>query len=106
MEAVQKEAEYRENRKVVDLEYYNYVRRGNSGVLAYFTLFEPALGVDLPDGVVEHPAFKDILTIGMDLICWSNVSYIGRTVFNALIRAGYRIASGFVQFQHGAITGD
>ena len=87
-------------------QYYNYVRRGNSGVLACFTLFEPALGVGLPDEVVEHPAFKDILTIGMDLICWSNVSYIGRTVSKALIRTGYRIASGFVQLQYGAITGD
>jgi hypothetical protein len=42
MEAVQKEAKYRASGKAVDMEYYHHVRRGNSGVLACFALFEPA----------------------------------------------------------------
>jgi len=85
MEAVQKEAEYRASGKVVDLEYYHYVRRGNSGVLACFALMEPALGIDLPDEVVEHPTFKEISIIGMDLVCWSNVRYITQNTFSVLI---------------------
>lgn len=78
MEGVQKEAEYRASGKVVDMEHYHCVRRGNSGVLACFALFEPALGIELPDEVVEHPAFKETSIIGMDLICWANVRHISR----------------------------
>ena len=76
MEAARKEAEYRESGKVVDMEYYHYVRRGTSVALACFALFEPVLGINLPDQVVDHPAFREISIIGMDLLCWSNVSYI------------------------------
>jgi len=85
VEAVKKEAEYRASGKAVDLEYYHYVRRGNSGVLAAFTLFEPGLGIDLPDEVVDHPAFEEISIIGMDIICWANVRYIAQNTFNVLI---------------------
>jgi len=77
-DAVQMEAEYRASGKAVDLEHYHYVRRGNSGVLSCFALMEPALGIDLPDEVVEHPAFKEITVIGMDLVCWANVRYIAK----------------------------
>lgn len=78
MEAVQKEAEYRQSGKVVDMEYYHYVRRGTSAALACFALFEPVLGINLPDEVTGHPAFKEISIIGMDLFCWSNVSDISQ----------------------------
>ncbi|KAF9783719.1 hypothetical protein BJ322DRAFT_980721, partial [Thelephora terrestris] len=50
---IQKEAEYHESGKVVDMEYYHEVRRGSS---ACFALFGPVLfGIDLPNEVVEHP---------------------------------------------------
>ena len=40
MEAVQKEAEHLASGKVTDMEYYRYLRQGNSGVLACSALFE------------------------------------------------------------------
>lgn len=83
MEAVKKEAEYRESGKIIDMEYYHDVRRGTSAALACFALFEPALGIELPDEVVNHPAFKEISIVGMDLFCWSNVSYISENVQGA-----------------------
>ena len=58
------------------MEYYRYVRQENGGVFVYLALFEPALGVDLPDEVVEHSTFREILIIGIDLVCWSSVRYI------------------------------
>ena len=45
-------------------------------MFVYLALFEPALGIDLPDEVVEHSAFREVLIIGMDLVCWSSVRYI------------------------------
>ena len=73
-DAIQEEAEYRSIGKAVSLEDYHSIRRGNSGMHICFTLFELALGIDLPDEVVEHPAFKEIFVIGIDLFGWSNVS--------------------------------
>lgn len=68
------EAGNRASGKVVDMEDYHYVRRENIGLPARFAIFEPALGINLPDAV-ERPAFKEISTIGIGLICWSNVRY-------------------------------
>jgi hypothetical protein len=97
MEAVQKEAEYRENSRVVDMEHYHDVRRGSSAALACFALFEPVLGINLPDEVVNHPAFKEVSVIGMDLFCWSNVSYITQTTSSTVTQAGYLFLLGSVQ---------
>ena len=97
MEAVQKEAEYRESGKVVDMEYYHYVRRGSSAALSCFTLFEPALGINLPDKVVDHPAFEEISIIGLDLYCWSNVSCVTRTTSGVPIQVEHLIPPGSVQ---------
>ena len=85
MEAIHKEAEYRGSGKVVDMEYYHDIRRCASAAPACFALFEPVLGINLPDKVVDHPAFEEISIIGMDLYCWSNVSYITRKTSRTLI---------------------
>jgi hypothetical protein len=81
---IQKEAEYRESGKVVNMGYYHDVRRGSSAALTCFALFEPVFGIDLPNEVVEHPVFKEISIISMYLFCWYNVSYIIRTTFGSL----------------------
>ena len=39
-----------------------------------FTVFEPALGINLPDEVVDYPAFKEISIINLDVYCWSHVN--------------------------------
>ena len=84
MHTVQKEAEYRKSSKVVDMEYSHDVRRGSSVALACFALFEPVLSIDIPNEVVEHPVFKEILVISMDIFCWSNVSCITWATFSSL----------------------
>ena len=97
METVQQEAEYRANGKVVEVECYDRIRRGNGAVLACFVLLEPALDINLPDEVVEHPTFKEITTIGVDLICWSNVSFIVWTTFGLPTQVVYLGTLGPVQ---------
>ena len=59
--------------KVLDLASYIGHRRDNSAVFACFALFEYSLDIDLPDEVVEHPAFKNLQDWGCDLVCWANV---------------------------------
>lgn len=76
MHAVQKEAECCKSGEVVDMEYHHDVRQGSSTALACFAPFEPVLSIDLPNEVVEHSVFEEILVIGIDLFCWSNVSCI------------------------------
>lgn len=85
MESIHKEAKYRGSGKVVDMECYHDLRRGCSGARICFALFEPVLGIDLPDEVVDHPAFKEISVIGLDLYIWCNVSSISSTTSSALI---------------------
>lgn len=97
METVQQEATYRASGKVVEMECYDYIRRGNGAVIACFVLFEPALGINLADEVVEHPTFKEISTIGVDLICWSNVSRIAWATFGVLTQVVYLGILGPVQ---------
>ena len=76
MHAVQKEAECCKSGEVVDTEYHHDVRQGSSTALACFAPFEPVLSIDLPNEVVEHSVFEEILVISIDLFCWSNVSCI------------------------------
>ena len=63
MHAVQKEAECCKSGEVVDMEYHHDVRQGSSTALACFAPFEPVLSIDLPNEVVEHSVFEEILVI-------------------------------------------
>ena len=80
IEAVAEEADLRMHGTVLDLDSYITLRRENSAVRFCFGLAGYALGIDLPDEVVEHPAFMAMHLSTVDMVCWSNV--------RAKIRAG------------------
>jgi hypothetical protein len=73
IEAVSKEAEYRERDVVLNMEQYEALRRENSAVRLCFMLAMFALDVDLPDEVFEDSAFVTIYFAACDLVCWANV---------------------------------
>ncbi|KAI0661547.1 terpenoid synthase [Cubamyces menziesii] len=75
IEAVAKEAELRERGEVLDLASYQILRRENSAVRFCFGLAGYALGIDLPDEVVEHPTFMAMHLATVDMVCWSNDLY-------------------------------
>ncbi|KAI9000521.1 terpenoid synthase [Trametes punicea] len=75
IEAVAKEAELRERGVVLDPKSYEILRRENSAVRFCFGLAGYALGIDLPDEVVEHPAFMAMHLSTVDMVCWSNDLY-------------------------------
>lgn len=74
IEAVSKEAEYRERDEVLDMERYEILRRENSAVRLCFMLAMYGLDIDLPDEVFEDSAFMTIYFAACDLVCWANVS--------------------------------
>eukprot|EP00753_Platysulcus_tardus_P013398 PLAT3672.1.p1 GENE.PLAT3672.1~~PLAT3672.1.p1 ORF type:complete len:412 (-),score=-36.47 PLAT3672.1:340-1575(-) len=71
-EAVHKQAQDRDAGIIPDLESYIDVRRDTSGCKPVFDLMEYALGIDLPDYVVEHPVIKALNQGTNDLVTWSN----------------------------------
>ena len=73
IEAVSKEAEYRERDEVLGMERYETLRRENSAVRLCFMLAMYALDIDLPDEVFEDSAFLVIYFAACDLVCWANV---------------------------------
>ena len=81
IEAVSREAEYRERDEVLDMERYETLRRENSAVRLCFMLAMYALQIDLPDEVFEDPAFNTIYFAACDLVCWANVSRFRLTFY-------------------------
>ncbi|KAI0833263.1 terpenoid synthase [Trametes gibbosa] len=75
IEAVAEEADLRERGEVLDLDAYQTLRRENSAVRFCFGLAGYALGIDLADEVVEHPAFMAMHLSTVDMVCWSNDLY-------------------------------
>ncbi|KDQ61070.1 hypothetical protein JAAARDRAFT_125196 [Jaapia argillacea MUCL 33604] len=71
-EAVNIQAKDRDAGVVPDLESYVDVRRDTSGCKPVFDLMEYALGIDLPDYVVEDPIIKALNQGTNDLVTWSN----------------------------------
>lgn len=74
IEAVSKEAEYRERGQVLDMAAFEKLRRENSAIRLCFGLFEYALGIDLPEQVFMDPVFMSLYWAAADMVCWSNVS--------------------------------
>ncbi|VDB85484.1 unnamed protein product [Peniophora sp. CBMAI 1063] len=70
-----REAELRETQTVLDPLGYRDLRRGNSAVRACFTLYEYALGIDLPDEVSENDTFKRLYWAAVDMTWWANDIY-------------------------------
>lgn len=75
VEAVAKEAEYRECGVVLDMASFETLRRENSAIRLCFGLFEYCLGVDLPEYVFEDPTFMTLYWAAADMVCWSNDVY-------------------------------
>ena len=75
IEAVSREAEYREQGHVLDMESFESLRRENSAIRLCFGLFEFVLGFDLPNEVFQDPAFMRLYWAAADMVCWSNVSF-------------------------------
>ncbi|KAI0360075.1 terpenoid synthase [Trametes cingulata] len=73
--AVAREAEYRERGEVLDMESFQTLRRENSAIRLCFGLFEFALGIDLPDVIFHDPHFMTLYWAAADMVCWSNDVY-------------------------------
>ena len=76
--AVTKEAEYREENVVLDMDSFETLRRENSAVRCCFGLFGYVLGLDLPDEIFYHPDMMAMHLAAVDMVCWSNVSPVFR----------------------------
>ncbi|KAL1683317.1 isoprenoid synthase domain-containing protein [Schizophyllum commune] len=73
--AVAVEAQLREAGKILPIKDFVPIRRDNSAVCLGLCLVEYCLGIDLPEFVLEVPAFQEIYWAGVDLICWQNDLY-------------------------------
>ncbi|KAF8197508.1 isoprenoid synthase domain-containing protein, partial [Pholiota molesta] len=72
-EAVYIQARARDEGIIPDLESYIDVRRDTSGrCKPCWALIEYALGIDLPDFVVDHPVIQALNQGTNDLVTWSN----------------------------------
>lgn len=71
--AFEKEADYREDGTVLDIDAYNVLRRENSAVRYCFGLFGYLLGLDLPDSIFHHPVMYRMHLAAVDMVTWSNV---------------------------------
>ena len=65
---------------IPDLEDYIIVRRDTSGCKPCWALIEYASGLDLPDEVMEHPIIQSLDEATNDLVTWSNVSILAKTI--------------------------
>lgn len=83
IEAISKEAEYRERDEILDMGQYETLRRENSAVRLCFMLAVYALDIDLPDEVFEDSVFVTVYFAACDLVCWANVGRF-RLVFWSL----------------------
>jgi len=70
-----------DSKEVPDLDSYIRFRRDASGCKPCFTLIEYANGLDLPDEVFEEPIVRTLQETANDIVSWSNVSPLHRTVF-------------------------
>lgn len=74
--AVGREAELRELDIVLDIESYQNLRRDNSAIWVCFGLFGYALGLDLPDEILDHEVMASLYRTAADMVCWANVSLV------------------------------
>ncbi|KZT69831.1 terpenoid synthase [Daedalea quercina L-15889] len=72
-EAVQIQTADRDNGVTPDLESYISIRRDTSGCKPSFDLIEYAMGLDLPEYVVEHPIIKALNQAANDLVTYVDI---------------------------------
>ncbi|KAI0320270.1 terpenoid synthase [Amylostereum chailletii] len=75
IDAVVEEASLRERNEVLDLTAFTILRRENSAVRACFSLIPYALGIDLPDEVINDSVVHRLHLAGVDMVCWANDLY-------------------------------
>ncbi|KAG7085298.1 Sesquiterpene synthase 10 [Marasmius oreades] len=73
--AVSAESELRERGEVLDVDAFIQLRRNNSAVILCFDMIEYALGISLPEEVVDHPTFREMYWAATDMVCWANDVY-------------------------------
>ncbi|KAK7044139.1 Sesquiterpene synthase 10 [Paramarasmius palmivorus] len=73
--AVSTEAELREHGEVLDVDAFIALRRDNSAIRLCFDLFEYALGIELPEEVIQEPTFQRMYWAAADMVCWANDVY-------------------------------
>ncbi|KAI0320055.1 isoprenoid synthase domain-containing protein [Amylostereum chailletii] len=71
-QAVHQQAQDRMRGRVPDLATYIDMRRDTSGCKPCFDLIEYALGIELPEDVLEHPVVAALCQGANDLVTWSN----------------------------------
>ncbi|KAI6008809.1 isoprenoid synthase domain-containing protein [Pisolithus orientalis] len=73
--ASEREVERRSKGYIADLESYIAYRRDTSACKPCYAMIEYAVGIDLPDEVVSHPAIMAMGEAANDMISWSNDIY-------------------------------
>ncbi len=63
--------------------------------------FRYALGIDLPDFVIEHPVIKALDQSTNDLVTWSNVSPLHYPLTLMRVDGWYRISFPITSNNHG-----
>ena len=95
VDAVVKEATLRERGAILSENEYRNLRRDNGAMIILFDLIEVTLGIELPAEVHEDPNFKQIYLAALDLILFTNVSFLSRHFVTTLLiiihRMCYRI---------------
>ena len=81
------EADLREKDLILDLKSYNPLRRQTSAVHCCLGLIPYALGMDLPDEIFEHPIYNAMHNAALDMVTWSNVSFLMRRYLTASLTA-------------------
>lgn len=68
-----KQAQYRSESRILELEDFLAIRRHTSGAPSTMTFYE--MNSDIPDGIREDPIIRELEIIAVDLIVIANVSY-------------------------------
>ncbi|KAE9386743.1 terpenoid synthase [Gymnopus androsaceus JB14] len=100
VELVGKEAELREERKVLDIQGYIALRRETSAVRTCFDLVEYCLGINLPQDIHDDPVFIGGYNAAMDLIYWANDLY-SYNMEQAKGHSGANVVTAAVDFLGG-----
>lgn len=96
VESVARQAEFRSESHILDLDSYFTLRRHTSGAPSTIALYE--MDMDIPDDIREHIIIRELETIAVDLIVIANVGTV------PCVPRRYRLTScvGLAFVQQGA----
>ncbi|KAF7797961.1 hypothetical protein EIP86_009168 [Pleurotus ostreatoroseus] len=75
LHALNEEADHRDESNVLDVVAYNALRREFGGAQCSLDLIGFMIGGDLPNVVLEHPAFQKMHYAAVDMVTWANDLY-------------------------------